>query len=158
MTTAHVRQARPADLPRIAQLAAEHAAYERATPPAPGLADRLGALLFATTAPRLHCVVAERADGEVVGYATCAPEISTWGGREYLHMDCLFLRPDNRGQGLGPLLMDAVAAHARDLGLTEIQWNTPAWNEGAVRFYERLGARAKEKLRYTLPVTDQPAN
>ncbi|WP_079152004.1 GNAT family N-acetyltransferase [Streptomyces sp. RTd22] len=68
-------------------------------------------------------------------------------------MDCLFLRSGNRGQGLGPLLMDAVAARARDLGLTEVQWNTPAWNEGAVRFYERLGAQAKEKLRYTLPVT-----
>ncbi|MFI0774554.1 GNAT family N-acetyltransferase [Streptomyces sp. NPDC021212] len=49
--------------------------------------------------------------------------------------------------------MDAVTAHARDLGLTEIQWNTPAWNEGAVRFYERLGAQAKEKLRYTLSVS-----
>lgn len=143
----------PADLPRVALLAAEHAAFERAAPPAPDLADRLRALLFATTAPRLHCFVAERPDGEVVGYATCASEFSTWDGREYLHMDCLFLRSGNRGQGLGPLLMDAVAAQARDLGLTEIQWQTPTWNEDAVRFYERLGARAKEKLRYTLPVS-----
>ena len=152
--TAHVRSARPADLPRVAQLAAEHAAYERAAPPPSDLADRLRALLFDTTTPRLHCLVAERADGDVVGYATCAPEVSTWGGREYLHMDCIFLRSGNRGQGLGPLLMDAVTAHAKDLGLTEIQWNTPTWNEGAVRFYERLGAQAKEKLRYTLPVSD----
>ncbi|WP_208867342.1 hypothetical protein [Streptomyces himastatinicus] len=45
MTTAHVRRARPADLPRVALLAAEHA-------------DRLRALLFGTTAPRLHCFVA----------------------------------------------------------------------------------------------------
>ncbi|MGP3950192.1 hypothetical protein [Streptomyces sp. 7N604] len=43
-------------------------------------------------------------------------------------------------------------AEARGLGLTEVQWQTPAWNEGAARFYERLGARAKEKLRYSLPV------
>lgn len=67
MSTARVRQARPADLPRVAQLAAEHAEYERAAPPIPDLADRLHRLLFATTAPRLHCFVAECADGEVVG-------------------------------------------------------------------------------------------
>ncbi|MEV3989187.1 GNAT family N-acetyltransferase [Streptomyces sp. NPDC049837] len=153
-----VRHARPADLPRVAELAAEHAAYEKATPPAPGLADRLAALLFATHAPRLRCLVAERpGDGRLVGYATCAPELSTWDGREYLHLDCLFLEVGQRGLGAGPKLMDAVVAEARALGLPEVQWQTPAWNEGAIRFYDRLGAHAKEKVRYTLPVTDTPS-
>ncbi|MET8677860.1 GNAT family N-acetyltransferase [Streptomyces sp. NPDC004647] len=130
-----VRHARLADLTRVAELAAEHASYEEAAPPAPDLAERLGVLLFDTANPRLRCLVAELPDSEVVGYATCAPELSTWDGREYLHMDCLFLRSGNRG-----------------LGLTEVQWQTPAWNEGAVRFYDRIGAGVKEKLRYTLPV------
>ncbi|WP_017600570.1 GNAT family N-acetyltransferase, partial [Nocardiopsis lucentensis] len=89
---------------------------------------------------------------EVVGYATCSPEVSTWDGCEYLHMDCLFLRDGTRGAGLGARIMDAVADTARGLGLTEVQWQTPVWNEDAIRFYDRLGARAKEKLRYTLPV------
>ncbi|WP_327394358.1 GNAT family N-acetyltransferase [Streptomyces phaeochromogenes] len=149
-----VRHARHADLPRVAELAAEHASYEKSAPPVPDLAERLGVLLFDTPAPRLRCLVAELPDGEVVGYATCAPELSTWEGREYLTMDCLFLRDGNRGLGLGAALMDAVVAEARDLGLTEVQWQTPAWNEGAIRFYDRLGARAKEKLRYFLPVQD----
>ncbi|MFI9169450.1 GNAT family N-acetyltransferase [Streptomyces lincolnensis] len=151
-----VRRAEPADLPRVAELAALHAQYERAAPPAEDLAARLAALLFGTPAdtraPRLRCLVAQLPGGEIVGYATCAPEVSTWGACEYLHMDCLFLVPGHRGLGVGGLLMDAVLAEARDLGLTEIQWNTPAWNEGAIRFYDRLGARAKEKLRYSLPV------
>ncbi|GAA3476952.1 GNAT family N-acetyltransferase [Streptomyces yanii] len=150
----HVRHARPSDLPRIAELAAEHAAYEKDASPSPGLAERLAVLLFDVPDPQLRCLVAERADGEVVGYATCMPELSTWEGREYLHMDCLFLRDGNRGLGLGALLMDAVAAEAQQLGLTEVQWQTPAWNEGAIRFYDRLGGRAKEKIRYTLPVMD----
>ncbi|MFJ8538705.1 GNAT family N-acetyltransferase [Streptomyces sp. NPDC093591] len=148
----NVRHARPDDLPRIAELAAEHAAYEQAPPPASDLAHRLKALLFATPTPRLRCLVAELPDGEVVGYATCAPELSTWEGREYLHMDCLFLSSDSRGSGIGALLMDAVTAEARNLGLTEIQWQTPVWNEGAVRFYDRLGADSKAKLRYSLAV------
>lgn len=148
----HVRRARPADLPRIVELIREHAAYEKAAPPTDDLADRLGPLLFGSAAPRLHCVVAQLADGEVVGYATCSAEMSTWDARQYLHMDCLFLRDGTRGHGLGPRLVDAVVAIARELGLTEVQWQTPSWNEGAVRFYNRLGAQAKEKLRYTLTV------
>ncbi|WP_367325477.1 N-acetyltransferase family protein [Streptomyces sp. HUAS ZL42] len=147
-----VRHAGPADLPRVTELAAQHAAYERAEPPVPDLAERLGNLLFDTPQPRLSCLVAELPDGEVVGYATCAPEFSTWEGREHLHMDCLFLSPGHRGLGLGVLLMDAVLAEARRLGLSEVQWQTPAWNDGALRFYHRLGARAREKLRYVLPV------
>ncbi|MGW7271442.1 HAD-IA family hydrolase [Streptomyces sp. NPDC054864] len=146
---ARVRRARPADLPRIVELVAEHAAYEKGAPPAPGLDRRLGELLFGVPDPRLRCLVAELpGGGEVVGYATCAPEISTWDGAEYLHMDCLFLRDGHRGLGLGELLTDAVAAEARALGLTEVQWQTPAWNEGAIRFYGRIGAEAKEKLRF----------
>ncbi|WP_086770792.1 GNAT family N-acetyltransferase [Streptomyces bobili] len=147
-----VRHARPDDLSRVAELARRHAEYERAAPPATDLAARLNALLFGTSALRLRCLVAESPDGEVVGYATCVPALSTWDGLEYLHMDCLFLVPGQRGLGLGALLMDAVTAEARTLGLTEIQWQTPTWNEGAIRFYDRLGARAQEKTRFTLTV------
>ncbi|GGT39234.1 hypothetical protein GCM10014713_36120 [Streptomyces purpureus] len=151
LTAPRVRHARPEDLPRVAELAAEHAAYEKAAPPSPGLPDRLDALLFTTPTPRLRCLVAELPDGTLAGYATCAPEISTWEG-EYLHMDCLYLSAAHRGLGLGPLLMTAVESEARTLGLKEIQWQTPSWNEGAIRFYARLGAEPKEKLRYTLRV------
>ncbi len=36
-------------------------------------------------------------------------------------MDCLFLWADSRGSGLGALLMEAVVAEARALGLDEVQ-------------------------------------
>jgi GNAT superfamily N-acetyltransferase len=149
---ARVRRAERSDLPRVAELAAQHAEYERAAPPVPDLAKRLSALLFDTPAPRLCCLVAEAPDGEVVGYATCAPELSTWEGREYLYLDCLFLAPGHRGLGLGALLMEAVAERARGLGLPEVQWQTPAWNDGAIRFYARLGALGTDKRRFSLRV------
>ncbi|MDI2127767.1 GNAT family N-acetyltransferase [Yinghuangia seranimata] len=152
-----VRPARLEDLPAVAVLAAEHAAYEKAAPPARGLAERLGAVLFPPggAAPRAYCVVAELPGGELVGYATCSPEFSTWDASEYLHMDCLFLRDGHRGLRLGPMLVEAVVDRARALGMAHVQWQTPVWNDGAIRFYDRLGATAKEKLRYTLPVGDQ---
>ncbi|MYS12143.1 GNAT family N-acetyltransferase [Streptomyces sp. SID6041] len=147
---AQVRHARPEDLPRVVELIAEHAAYEKAAPPAPGLEDRLATLLFGPAPTRLRCLVATLPDGTLAGYASCAPEVSTWDGTEYLHMDCLYLTASSRGHGLGPLLMTAVRTEAASLGLTEIQWQTPSWNEGAIRFYDRLGATVKEKLRYSL--------
>ncbi|MGV9451701.1 N-acetyltransferase family protein [Streptomyces sp. NPDC003635] len=148
-----VRAARPEDLPGIAALAAEHAAYEKASPPPADLARRLETLLFGPPSPpRLSCFVAELDGGALIGYASCAPEVSTWGGTEYLHMDCLFLRDGHRGLGVGPLLMKAVVDRARECGLAQVQWNTPPWNTDAIRFYDRLGARAKEKRRYVLPV------
>ncbi|MEX0173360.1 GNAT family N-acetyltransferase [Streptomyces sp. LMG1-1-1.1] len=146
-----VRHARPEELPRVVELIAEHAAYEKAAAPAPGLAERLSRLLFGAEPPRLRCLVAVLPDGTLAGYATCAPELSTWDGAEYLHMDCLYLTEASRGHGLGPLLTAAVTTEARTLGLTEIQWQTPAWNEAAIRFYDRLGATSKPKRRYTLP-------
>ncbi|MFF6775992.1 GNAT family N-acetyltransferase [Streptomyces sp. NPDC012637] len=152
MTDAFVRHARPEDLDRVAELAAEHAAYEKAAPPPPDLAVRLRRLLFGPAAPRLRCLVAELPDTTLAGYATCAPELSTWSATEYLHMDCLYLTERSRGHGLGPLLVAAVRAEARSLGLTEVQWQTPVWNDGAIRFYDRLGATSKEKRRYSLAV------
>lgn len=150
-STPHVRRARPEDLPRIAELAAEHAAYERAAPPPGDLAERLAVLLFDGPSPRLRCFVADPGSGAPVGYATCAPELSTWDGAEYLHLDCLFLRGGHRGHGLGALLMDAVLGEARALGLAQVQWQTPPWNTDAIRFYDRLGGLATTKERYTLP-------
>ncbi|MEV0174352.1 GNAT family N-acetyltransferase [Streptomyces sp. NPDC050803] len=153
MTGPRVRRALPADLPEVVLLVAEHAVYEKAEPPGDGLEGRLERLLFGAGEPRLRCLVAELGEsGPVVGYATCSAEVSTWDGAEYLHMDCLFLRDGHRGLGLGALLMDAVRAEGRALGLDQVQWQTPVWNEGAIRFYERLGARAKEKRRFFLPV------
>jgi ribosomal protein S18 acetylase RimI-like enzyme len=148
--TPQVRHARPADLPSIALLAAEHAAYENAAPPPADLAQRLERLLFGPEPGRLRCFIAELDDGEILGYASCAPEVSTWEGSEYLHMDCLFLREAHRGLGVGRKLVDAVRAEAHALGLSQVQWQTPPWNQDAIRFYERLGAQAKEKRRYSL--------
>ncbi|MFB7513958.1 GNAT family N-acetyltransferase [Streptomyces sp. NPDC056144] len=152
MNAHEVRPARPEDLPRVVELIAEHAEYEKAPPPPPDLASRLTALLFTPSRPRLRCLVATLPDGTIAGYATCSSEISTWDGTEYLHMDCLYLTEASRGHGLGPLLMAALTSEARALGLTEIQWQTPTWNEGAIRFYDRLGATSKEKRRYSLRV------
>ncbi|MFJ3837323.1 N-acetyltransferase family protein [Streptomyces sp. NPDC054904] len=149
--TPAVRPARPDDLPRLVELIHEHIAYERSAPRPPGLAARLGPLLFVEE-PRQWVLLAETPEGSVVGYAACAAEFSFWDARHHLHMDCLYLADGARGHGLGRALMDGVAALARELGLDHVEWQTPDWNEGAIRFYDRLGANGLPKRRYGWPV------
>ncbi|MFB6617273.1 GNAT family N-acetyltransferase [Streptomyces sp. NPDC085524] len=145
-----IRRARPADLPRLIELIHEHVAYEKSEPRPPGLAERLGPQLFAEDAP-LWVLLAETPGGEVAGYAACSTEFAFWDGRHHLHMDCLYLAEGARGHGLGAALMDAVRGLARELGLGHVEWQTPDWNEGAIRFYDRLGATGRPKRRYALP-------
>ena len=65
-------------------------------------------------------------------------------------MDCLYLREEARGAGLGPHLVREIAQLARQLGCSTVQWQTPIWNERAIRFYQRLGAIGKQKVRFFL--------
>jgi GNAT superfamily N-acetyltransferase len=97
----------------------------------------------------IHAIVAESASGPV-GYATCSIEASTWQAQRYLNLDCLFLRPANRGGGTGTRMMNAIISLANQQGLRQVQWQTPEWNESAIRFYERTGARSDRKRRYVL--------
>ncbi|SCK59058.1 hypothetical protein H180DRAFT_05647 [Streptomyces sp. WMMB 322] len=38
------------------------------------------------------------------------------------------------------------------MGLGEVQWQTPSWNEGAIRIYDRPGTTRQDKARFTLQV------
>lgn len=142
-----VRRLEERDLPELVELCREHAAYERA----PWVEkERIAALknLFLTS-DGTRCWVLE-APEELAGFASASLELATWDAQRYLHLDCLYLREEYRGQGLGQALIESVAQAALEMGAANLQWQTPEWNEGAERFYLRLGAVAQKKLRFTL--------
>lgn len=147
MNTPLIREASVHDLPVIVKLCAEHASFEKAHYTSNGKLEKLEELLFCER-PRLHCLVAQVGD-EVIGYATFADEISTWTAGSYIHVDCLFVQAPFRGVGIGEKLMREIRRHAADRNLA-MQWQTPSFNERAIRFYLRLGAERKEKIRFYL--------
>lgn len=154
MKHATLRPFRAADLDELVVLCREHADFEGATWVA--RADRasdLGALL---DSPDACCFVVEGSN-ELAGYATAMLERSTWGADRFMHLDCLYLRPPYRRRGLGERLVSAVVERARALGATEVQWQTPATNLAAARFYRRLGADETAKLRFTLALGERRA-
>lgn len=87
-----------------------------------------------------------------VGYASVTNDVATWTGELFAHLDCLFVAAGHRGSGLGQLLFDTAGHQASRDGINELQWQTPAWNARAIRFYERLGATHLTKERFILPL------
>lgn len=147
MSPSPVRRLEPRDLTELVQLCREHAVYERAPWVERDRTSALGALLLDSEDARGWVV---EGDGELAGFATATLERSTWDAGHFLHLDCIFLRAGYRGRGIGRRLVAEVAAAATELRAVNLQWQTPAWNEDAARFYRRLGASAAEKLRFTL--------
>lgn len=139
------------DVEDLVRLCKEHAQYERASYSSLDKVSRLREAL-SSSPPQLAAWIA-RAEGAPVGYATATMEYSTWAAQYFLHMDCLFVREGYRSRGIGQILFEQVRRYARHRGISEIQWQTPAWNLNARRFYERQGASALEKLRFTLAVS-----
>lgn len=87
-----------------------------------------------------------RDDDELVGMAICERDESrsaTWPyPRQYLHVVDLVTVAQARGRRVGERLMVAVEAEARARGYDAIDLMVAGPNEGARRFYERLGYSA----------------
>lgn len=149
-----IRRIEPEDAAALVELCAEHAAYERATY-SPALKGEALRAILAERPAHWFGWFAEL-DRRIVGYATATIDYSTWSAVRYLHMDCLYVREGCRGRGIGRELFRSVVQFGVDLGLREMQWQTPRWNTEADRFYRRFGVRVSEKHRYTLaPLTHE---
>lgn len=153
-TEPRIRSAEPADLPEVVRLCAAHAAFERAPFDPAGKAEGLSALAFPPTGPpRLNLLVVDMDGGSPAalgGYASWTLEASTWDACLFVHMDCLYLDDVHRSAGIGRQLMAVLARDALAAGATLVQWQTPSFNERAMRFYERLGTTRREKVRFYL--------
>jgi ribosomal protein S18 acetylase RimI-like enzyme len=94
--------------------------------------------------PRVVVLLAESA-GESVGYVSAVHQLNLWLGRDILGLDDLYVRPALRGQGVGELLMSELARYASTEQML-IRWEMRADNDGAKRFYRRLGASLRTKV------------
>lgn len=143
-----IRKAELKDIEGIIKLCAEHAEFEKANFSPLKKAQKLADFLFSTHPP-VFCLVVEK-DNALLGYTTFMPEFSTWDADYYVYMDCLFLRPHARNFGIGKELIKEIAKFAKARKIKQIQWHTPDFNERAIKFYQRIGAKSKEKTRFYL--------
>jgi len=133
-----IREATPADVPLIAALIRELAAYEKLADEAVATEDGLRATLFGTE-PGAEVVIAEL-DGAPAGFALFFPNYSTFLGRGGLYLEDLFVRPEFRKHGVGRALLVHLAGLAVERGCGRLEWAVLDWNAPAIAFYEKLGA------------------
>lgn len=145
-----LRACTPDDLEKLMVLIAKHAEFEKAEYTPDGKKERLAIALFGQDAP-LNCIVAEVA-GEVIGYATYTFDYSTWDAAWFVYLDCLYLEDDYRSYGIGKVLMNKVKEAGETRGCVNMQWQTPEFNERAIKFYKKIGGIGKDKVRFTLPL------
>ena len=137
--TLSIRPATPADLPLIAQLIRDLAEYERLASEVRFDQAVLGAKLFGQR-PYAEVVIGEIA-GEPQGFALFFHNFSTFEGRPGIYLEDLFVRPEARGSGLGKALLAHLAALAVERDCARLEWSVLDWNEPAIGFYQKLGAR-----------------
>ena len=90
--------------------------------------------------PYAEAVLAEE-DGQAIGFALFYHNFSTFLARPGMYLEDLFVLPDHRGRGVGRALLAHLARLAVERGCGRLEWAVLNWNQEAIRFYERLGAR-----------------
>ena len=115
------------------------ARYERLKGPDADAQRRLRADVLAAD-PRIEAYLAV-ADGEPAGCFTCYEAYSTFLGMPTLFLEDLFVAEPFRREGVGQRLFDFCVAIAHERGFGRVEWQVLNWNESAIRFYQKNGAR-----------------
>lgn len=133
-----IRKGTPEDVPQVFELVQELALFEKAADQVSNTPEQMLEDGFGPN-PIYGLLVAE-VDGKIVGISMYYTRYSTWKGKR-LYLEDLIVTESMRGSGLGKKLLDATIVEARATQCTGVMWQVLDWNEPAIKFYERYGAR-----------------
>ncbi|HKX87190.1 MAG TPA: GNAT family N-acetyltransferase [Flavobacterium sp.] len=89
--------------------------------------------------PLFHTFIAEE-EGAIVGMALYYYRYSTWKGKT-IHLEDLIVKEDKRGTGAGFALYKEIIKQGKKDQVRRIEWNVLDWNQNAIDFYEKSGAK-----------------
>lgn len=133
-----IREATANDMPQVLELIKELAIFEKEPDAVEVTVEELIQEGFGDH-PLFHCFVAE-VDTQIVGIALVYYRFSTWKGRS-IHLEDLIVKESMRGTGLGSALYAEVMKYAKSKGVRRVEWVVLDWNQNAIDFYEKSGAK-----------------
>jgi GNAT superfamily N-acetyltransferase len=140
------------DAPLILSFIKELAEYEKLLHEVVATADILKETLFGNQA---HAeVVIGYLGGVPVSFALYFHNFSTFLGRPGIYLEDLFVKPEARGKGIGQKMLAYLAHLAKSRKCGRLEWWVLDWNETAIGFYKRIGAKAMDEWT-VYRVTDQ---
>ncbi len=147
-----IREARRDDVALIFGWIVELAEYERAPEQVTGTPELLEDALFGP-ARSAEAVIAEtRQDAtpdtgadappwRPAGFALFHSTFSTWESRPGIWLEDLYVPPLHRRSGVGAALLAHLAEITVARGYARLEWAALEWNEPALNFYDKIGAR-----------------
>jgi GNAT superfamily N-acetyltransferase len=140
-----IRAATEDDVQVLYDLILELASYEKLGDKVAGTAETLHRSLFERKVA--EALLLETSDGEAVGYAIFFTNFSTFECRPGIWLEDVYVRPEHRRGGIGLAVMEHLARIAEERGYARLEWCALEWNEPALNFYEKLGARRLDDWR-----------
>ncbi len=137
-----IRESVREDVPAMFELIKELALYENAPEQVTNTIEQMYVDGFGEN-PIFGTIISE-VDGVVVGMALYYFRYSTWKGKR-LYLEDLIVSETMRGKGLGEKLLEATIEQARKTACTGLMWQVLDWNEPAINFYKKFGARFDEE-------------
>ena len=138
-----IRPATVADVRVILELIRALATFERAPNAVTATEATLTEVLFGEKPAAEVLLLFE--NRTAVGFAVFFHNFSTWLGRHGLYLQDLFVKPEYRGRGYGRALLVQLAKIALDRGCGRMEWAVLDWNEPAIQFYGKLGAKPMDE-------------
>ena len=80
-------------------------------------------------------------DNQAVGFALFFMNYSTFLGKANIYLEDLYVKEAYRNKGYGKLLLQELATIALESGCERLDWSCLDWNEEAIDFYKRIGAK-----------------
>jgi GNAT superfamily N-acetyltransferase len=133
-----IRKARPSDAEQFIGLVLGLAKFERLRPPSLAGRKRLVDDVFRKR--RINLLVASE-ESRLVGYALYFYSYSSFEARPTLYLEDLYVPESHRKRGVGFALFRRCVDEAIAQGCGRMEWAVLSWNERALRFYEKLGAK-----------------
>ena len=138
MNSLQIRQATEADLPVVLAMIKALAEYEKLSAEVVATEQVLKESLFEQRAAE---AILAHVGAQAVGFAVYFHNFSTFLGRPGLYLEDLYVLPDWRGHGFGKQLFARVAQIAVERDCGRLEWAVLDWNDPAIGFYKKLGAR-----------------
>ncbi|MEM8887262.1 MAG: GNAT family N-acetyltransferase [Bacteroidota bacterium] len=95
-------------------------------------------------------------EGMPAAYLSYTWNYSIWNAGSYMNLDDLFVKEEFRGKKIGEALMQEAKALCQSRDTYLIRWEVQKDNAGAIKFYERLGAKMKAKGIFRWELKEKP--
>ena len=146
MKNPKIRYARTDDAPHILVLIREFAAFEKLSEFCEVTEASLNDAMFGENS----CVEGLIAfnDEKPIGYALFYENFASFRGQRGFYLEDLYVKPEFRGRKIGEMFLNKLVEIAKSRNFQRIDFLVLDWNETAIKFYEKLGAKRDESERH----------